>query len=149
MTKPRTLQLLLGIGPTARLLEHVRHLQSVNTQLHACLDIDAAVHAQVADLNAGRLLIHADSAAWATRLRYLAPQMLRCLQKSPLLTDLKRIDIRVSPQARPAPPATQHRPMLSTNSAEVLDSTADNLSDSALRTALKRLARRGNGKPQD
>jgi Uncharacterized protein conserved in bacteria len=146
MTKPRSLQLLLGTGTTARLLEHVRHLQSVNEQLRACIDAEAASHIQVADLSVDRLLIHADSAAWATRLRYLTPQILRCLQQTPSLMTLHRIDIRVSPLAQP-PVRTLHPVVLSRTSAVVLETAAADLSDPALRDALQRLARRGRNTP--
>lgn len=148
MTKPRLLHLLLSVGTTARLLEHARQLQSLDTQLAACLDPEAAAHTRVANLNNGRLVIHTDSAAWATRLRYLVPQLLRCLHKAPSLTHLQGIDIRVSPLAQPASPVTRPA-ILSADNAALLDSTADTLSDPGLRSALKRLARRARNKPAD
>jgi hypothetical protein len=147
MTKPRSLQLLLGSGASAGLLEHVHYLQTLNEQLCACVAPDTASHVQVADLNADRLLIHADSAAWATRLRYLAPQILRCLHRVPSLTALRRIDIRVSPVAQPATPAL-HPALLSRTSAAILETAADGIADPALRNALQRLARRGRNTPE-
>lgn len=148
MTKPRSLHLLLSVGTTARLLEHARQLQSIDTHLSACLGAEAAAHAQVANRSNGQLVIHADSAAWATRLRYLAPQLLRCLRKTPSLADLQGINIKVSPLAQPASPVTRPA-ILSADNAALLDSTADTLSDPALRTALKRLARRARNKTAD
>jgi hypothetical protein len=143
MTKPRSLQLLLGTDTAiVRLLEHVQLLQSLDKRLHACLDTAAAGHAQVADLNSDRLIIHASSAAWATRLRYLTPQLLRCLRTSPSLTNLNHIEVKVSPPTQP-PTQVALPAALSADSAAILDSTADAISDPALRAVLRRLARRG------
>jgi len=88
------------------------------------------------------MLVHIDSTAWATRLRYQSPQLLRCLHRHPSLAQLRRIEIRVTPLAQPASSSPQPATLSAANAA-IIDSTADSLSDPNLRTALKRLARRG------
>jgi hypothetical protein len=148
MTRPRSLQQLLGLGESARLIERIQYLKSLNGQLHICLDPETSSHAQVADLNAERLLVHVDSSAWATRLRYQLPQLLRCLHRHPSLAQLRRIEVRVAPQAQPVSPPPQAASLSAANAA-IIDSTADGLSDPALRSALKRLARRARNKQAD
>jgi len=148
MSKPRPLQQLLGLGTSARLIEQTRQLQSIAKLLFGCLDAESIAHIHVADLSNGKLLLHADSTAWATRLRYLSPQLLRCLQHSPPLAGLHHIEIRVVPLSQPAPPVQQPS-FMSASSAAIIDSNADSLSDSTLRAALKRLARRGRSKSSD
>lgn len=146
MTNPRSLHLFLSVGTTARLLEYAHQLQTIDAHLAACLDREASAHVRVAHLGNGRLLLHADSTAWSTRLRYLVPQLLRCLRQNTVLADLQHIEVRVTPSAQPATPVT--RPVvLSADNAAILDSTANSISDPALRAALKRLARRGRTKP--
>jgi len=146
MTKPRSLHLFLSVGTTARLLEYAHQLQTLNAHLAACLEREASAHARVAHLGNGRLLLHTDSAAWSTRLRYLVPQLLRCLRQNSALADLQHIEVRVAPSAQPAVPVT--RPVvLSADNAAILDSTANSISDPALRAALKRLARHGRNEP--
>ncbi|GAB4289668.1 MAG: hypothetical protein Kow0096_02790 [Thiohalomonadaceae bacterium] len=142
------MQLLLGAGTTAPLLERVQYLQTLTTRLRRCLDSESASHVQVADLNEERLIIQVDSAAWATRLRYLGPQLLRCLRNNIELPPLQRLDIRVAPQAQPTPPRIQPA-ALSADSASLLETAADDIRHPALRAALKRLARRGNRRPRD
>jgi len=88
------------------------------------------------------MLVHIDSTAWATRLRYQSPQLLRCLHRHPSLAQLRRIEIRVTPLAQPVSSSPQPATLSAANAA-IIDSTADSLSDPNLRTALKRLARRG------
>lgn len=146
MTKPRSLHLFLSVGTTARLLEYAHQLQTLNAHLAACLDRETSAHVRVAHLGDGRLLLHADSAAWSTRLRYLVPQLLRCLRQNTLLADLQHVDVRVAPSAQPAAPVTRPA-VLSADNAAILDSTADGIPDPAMRAALKRLARRGHTKP--
>lgn len=147
MTRPRALGQLLVHGAAARLMERVQLLNSLTVQLRRCLDGELAAHVQVADLGAERLFLQADSAAWATRLRYLAPQLLHCLQQSGLGT-LRQIEIRVAPRAETVTPM-RDTPVLSATSAAIIAHSAATLPDPALRAAFQRLARRGNGKKTD
>lgn len=126
-------------------MERVQLLKSLTVQLRGCLDGELAAHVQVADLGADRLFLQADSAAWATRLRYLAPQLLHCLQQSAGLGPLRQIEIRVAPRAETVA-AVRNAPTLSAVSAAIIAQNAATLPDPALRAAFQRLARHGNGK---
>ncbi|MFA5627644.1 MAG: DUF721 domain-containing protein [Thiohalomonadaceae bacterium] len=138
---PRSVQSLLGVGHTAQLLEQVRLLQSLTTQLRRCLDNEAAKHIQVAAFTDKTLIVQTDSAIWATRFRYLTPQLLQCLHETTHISQLQRLKIHVAPRAEPDKPIL--RPMtLSMENAAILDALADNIDHPALRHALQRLASR-------
>lgn len=141
MTKPLIKQLLASESAN-RLLTRVRQLQSLSNTLHDCLPADLVQHTQVVRWENGRLTVQTDSAAWATRLRYLTPQLLRCLRQSPTFAEARHIELRVAPLAASTAPAVQ-RAYLSPHSASIIDANADSIADPLLRAALKRLARHG------
>ena len=91
MAKPRPINQLLATGTVPDLIAHARQLQSLSTALRRCLPADAAPHVQVVRWSDGQVTVQADSTAWATRLRYLSPQLLRQLQQLPEFTASHRI----------------------------------------------------------
>ena len=142
MTKVRSLKQLLDNDTVAALVAHVQRLQAINVLLPTCLPGELAAHVRTAGWREDRLVLQADSAAWVTRLRFLAPQLLRCLQQHPPLATVQHLELRVAPQKKTALPPPQYA-RLSATSAHIIDAGADTISDPALRAALKRLARRG------
>ena len=142
MAKPRPINQLLTTGTVPDLIAHARQLQSLSTALRRCLPADAAPHVQVVRWSDGQVTVQADSTAWATRLRYLSPQLLRQLQQLPEFTAAHRIAVNIAPIATPA--AAIPQPFyLSPASARIIDANAETIADPQLRAALKRLARRG------
>lgn len=137
---PQPIRRVLSAG-AASLLEQVGWRRRLTALLHDCLDSSLAVHVQAANLRNNRLVIQADSAAWATRLRYLAPQLLSCLRSQPQLAQLVQLEVRIAPQTQV--PIVPPRPMrLSASNARLLEATAECTQHAALRAALKRLSRR-------
>lgn len=142
MAKPRPVRQLLATGTAPELIAHARQLQSLSSALRRCLPADAAAHVQVVRWGDGQLTVQVDSTAWATRLRYLSPQLLRQLQQLPEFTAAHRITLNIAPRAVPAAAIAQpcH---LSPASARIIDANAETIVDPQLRAALKRLARHG------
>ena len=137
----------------ARSLKSVRHLlqdkptlQRLGRELAAqkalladvrqCLPADLAAHCAAAQLRDDTLVLHVDSAAWATRLRYLAPQLARALatEYRSLRTVKVRLLIAQSRQDQAKTPA-QH----SDRAAKIIHNSADHANSAALQTALRRL----------
>ncbi len=142
MAKPRPIKQLLATGTVPDLIAHARQLQSLSTALRRCLPADAASHVQVVHWSDGQLTVQVDSTAWATRLRYLSPQLLRQLQQLPEFTAAHRIALNIAPAATPA--VTIAQPFhLSPAGARIIDANAETIADPQLRAALKRLARHG------
>jgi len=88
-----------------------------------------------------RLIIHTDSSAWASRLRYFS----RDLQKKFLGTgvQIQKIEVRVLINNQQKPLSTRHAHQLSQDNAKLIESAADNIQDAELRAALKRLSKHG------
>lgn len=82
------------------LCRHANELARLDSLLAGCVDSDTASQFQVANLRGDRLVLLTPTAAWATRLRMQAPQMLLLLRRSGF-TNLQHVDIRVAPLQRP------------------------------------------------
>lgn len=130
-------------GRLQRLIKQAQALQVLEDRLSEHLPPLLKLHCKVAAIHDDVLVMNASSAAWATRLRYLAPSLLRLLQQH-ALPQLRAIRIKISlpeiaPLAKPA-----FRPRLSMKSAKYLKNAARATADPALRSALLRLAKRAH-----
>lgn len=126
----------------AKLLRRVAEMNRVNAVFEAALHDGLRGHCRVASIRDRQVLLHVDSAAWATRLRYQMPELSGCV-------DFLANAVKVKVKVRPLQPAdrTSARPAarLSRQSAQFLQSYSGGLSGSgsgdALAEALARLAR--------
>lgn len=126
----------------ASLMSQANHLVFINRAFHAYIPAHCRPHATIVNVDSEAWIIHADSPAWATRLRFCL-RTLRQQLSAHLRTPVPELRLRVRPQAQSqaeAPP--RPRPSLSSHSAHVLEGTAQSLSDRRLSNALLRLAGR-------
>ncbi|WJW74945.1 DUF721 domain-containing protein [Thiohalobacter sp. IOR34] len=135
----------LGKSGLARLTERSRRLARFDRALRERLPPDLARHCRVGNLRDNVLILYVDSSAWAARLRFHSPQLLRQLrQEGPVKP--RDIQVRVMPPAAPRPRTKAAGPRLSSDSARLLEQTAHALGDEKLAQALRRLARHAAGK---
>lgn len=121
-------------------LAHAASLQRLQPLVLQALPADLAAHCQPGNLRGNTLIIHADSPAWAAKMRFHAPQLIRSLQRANGLSGLKRCEVRVMPASAPQ---TSNRPVPSTISAqsrEQLRAVAKGFNDPRLKKAFERLA---------
>ncbi len=100
-------------------------------------------HGRVAGFEGGTVVVQADSAAWASRLRFMTAEVIAAV--SPVLGRVDRVKVSVAsppPAARPAP--RREPPQLGPEPAQTLARAAASVNDPALREALHRLARHGS-----
>lgn len=122
-----------------RLQTHAAKLQRLESLLNKRLPEQIRSHCRVAALTDGVLTLHADSPAWAAKLRYLTRDMLSIVQECQLSEPVNTITVK----ARPPATVPQHHetgPRLSAQSAKFLRETAATLDDPELRAALLRLS---------
>ncbi|HEX4548547.1 DUF721 domain-containing protein [Pseudomonas sp.] len=131
--------LLREAKPLKALLGHAQRLGHLQRLLESQLQPAAREHCHVAKWREGQLTLVVTDGHWATRLRYQQKRLQRQLQLFEEFANLTRIQFRVQPplvQRR----ASGHAMDLSTDAAQTIQSTADGISDPALRAALERLA---------
>lgn len=118
-----------------------RQAAELERRVLACLPLDLSQACRVGGLSNGRLRLFVATPAWAARLRFEAPRLLKSLQQQGT-TAIREVQIRVTPATTP-PPAPQRRVQLSADNARLLEQTARAMTDPRLAQALARLARRG------
>ncbi len=132
------------------LLRHARLLHAMTLSIATKLPDPVADHCWVGGINAETLVIITDSGNWVVSVRYQQHELLKqlnCEFRSELNQTLKRVKVKVSvfPRSENKP---SHKPSLSTRNAQLLASTASNISDPDIREALLHLAMRGRAMPR-
>jgi len=127
-----------------RLISQARILTDVKIIINQVIDYQIAEHTDVAKIQGGLLTLICDSSVWATRLRYMEPQIIKKLHQFSMLKKLQKIEIKVRPSTF-KPPEQQEKPKrraeLSQNAANKIVNDSEAISDPALQNALKKLAR--------
>lgn len=100
-------------------------------------------HTRPVSYIAGQLLVHADSPAWASRVRQQQQSLCQTLRRDPFFKDLVDISVRVAPPGSHDifRPSTTRQPAarLSPHATEVLRSMVRTTRDPALQAAFERL----------
>lgn len=118
-----------------------RQLADLENQVRACLPVDLAGQCRVGGIVDGCLRLFAATPAWASRLRFEAPRLLRVLSRQGV-TSVRNIQVRITPPAAAKSGPLRHV-RLSQENARLLEQTARAIRDPRLAQALARLARRG------
>ena len=124
-------------------LNHSQRLEALNRILRGCIPAPLNQHCQVANLRDNILVLHADSSAWALKLRYGSRMLLQQLRQRGV-PGLGAVEVKVRP---PAPilnrPEKIRHVQMSGKTAQLLDSIASGINDNHLKSALQRLAQHG------
>jgi hypothetical protein len=141
-TGPRPIAALLGSSALGDVVGEARAGDRVLAALRRALPADLAVHLSAAHLRDATLIVVADGPAWATRLRFLEPELKAALDARTRRV-VRRVAVRVGPPV-PAPraPAPAASRPLSAAARAALESGAAGVTDPKLAAALRRLARR-------
>jgi hypothetical protein len=137
-------KLLFSQGRLRDLQHQLAAQEQLLQQVRACLPSPLDRHCLGAIPRAEVLILLVESSAWASRLRYLASELLKQLRRRQIR--FKRIQIRVSVDTLSLPiRKTSRRAIpLSSDNAKRLRDLAASMDDDQLRSALQRLSRHTN-----
>ena len=130
-------------GMFGKMLQTAEQVQYLTKHLHAYLEPTLAEHSRVANFRAGCLVIAVDAAVWATRLRYLFPEILSKLRLEAGLAGLSSLRSIVDPSFFINPTIKRRSLSLAAKHAHLIKETANSISDPTLAQALLRLANNG------
>ncbi|HKK06091.1 MAG TPA: DciA family protein [Gammaproteobacteria bacterium] len=148
MKSPKPLHKLLCASSDAlsRVLGHAQRLSALDEKLRPLLGQPLAAHCRVANLRRGTLVIQVDSSAWAARLRYQVPGLLKTLRSRQdadgALNSLEDIQIKILPPAQVPQNRAARQVRMSGESARLIEAVAQSTDDPSLSSALRRLAGR-------
>ena len=130
-------------GSLTALARHARRLSDLQQLLLEATPSALAAASRVTDLRAGTLVLLADNAAVAAKLRQLAPRLLKHVQKQQVEVTGIRVDVQVKTHKIKAEDEVTKQP-LPAEAIKDLGGLAETLPPSPLKSALARLlARRG------
>jgi hypothetical protein len=121
------------------LVERARKLQRLERAVQGLLADNLAAHCRVMNLKNEILVLAAPSSAWAARLRFAGPELVKQL-KDRFALDLRSVQVHIQPETQELQAVTQPRIKLSLASGTLLAQTAETVNHAALREALYRLA---------
>lgn len=119
----------------------VQQLINLNQIWRTVIPNELNEHTRVANFREGHLIIECDSGAWATRLRYLLPDIKQKLLNYPDLHPLVQIEWGIQPEFHTQPIPLKSLPLtLSDTNAELLKNAAETIRTKPLQEALLRIA---------
>lgn len=132
---------LLGASAELKTVSaRTRRMRELQTLYSASAPADLAKASRVKNLREGTLVIAADNAAIAAKLRQVAPRVLAKIgQSDPTITEV-RVQVQVSGRARTALPASRKSP-LSAAALKKIEALSKHVESEELSSALARLVR--------
>ena len=120
-----------------------QQLDKLNIILQQSLPLQFINHCQLANISSDRVVIHTDNASYANMLRFQSIQICHALSAH-LPEPVTRLDVKVRPVNSLTTSSSSQTHHLSTKTAALLNSTAADLEDGPLKTALEKLAKHQN-----
>ena len=136
---PPALYALLGAdttSPLCHLMRQVHFLANLAGKLQSFLEAPLNRHCVVANYAGETLVLHTDSSAWASKLRYLAPSIKEFMQDECALAGLQTIRIRVSPLPGYTQRSNYKKLLLAPHVSAVIRQSALSVTDEKLKKAL-------------
>jgi len=139
---PRPLSACLPEHLAAAISARVDEFSRLQQAWRANVPEPLASHARPVRYAAGLLFVHADTPAWASRLRHERAAVIATLRRTNELRALSDLRVRAVPrQAPPAPPPPRSASTrLSPRAARIIGEASRGIADPRLRAALERLA---------
>ena len=140
--KPLTIKKLMRSKSGLRDLQKQINLQQqLLSQVKAALPEKLAKHCISTQIQASTLVVFTDSPVWASKLRFLSPQVLSQLRSQhPGLSNLA-VKLSITQRASPLPEKKRRLAQKSDVAASIVGDSAAGTLNSALRSALERLSR--------
>lgn len=126
-------------SPLHDLLTRNRGNQQLLIRIRELLPKQLREHCIAAVTENRRVILYAESSAWASRLRFFSRDLAKQLNQNGIGAD--KVNIRVFLNPPPRRTKRHIARQLSPDNAALIDQTAETISDSSLRAALKRLSR--------
>lgn len=121
------------------MLARARKLSRLEQAVLQCLPAELGAHCKVLNLKSEILVLATPSPAWAGRLRFAVPEMLKQLQCQHAL-NISRVELKVQPDKVEIQAVTRTPMQLSLANATLLAQTAQSVKHPPLQEALYRLA---------
>ena len=130
-------QYLDSDAAASRVMAHARLLLKLSCHFEAIAPAGLRHSAHVANYKSGKIIIHADNGAVATKIRQMSQRF--CDELSERGAECTAIEVKVQPLEIPYQSTTSTQKPLSAKACGVLRSTSENMPKGPLREALEHL----------
>lgn len=127
-----------GADTLQRLHSHIKFIGNLDAKLKRSLPDEIIEKFQLSNIDKGVATLHANSAAWATRLRYLSPKILSFLNSELGKNRVSSLRIRI--YIEDTKTEINRSVSISNNTADFLKQQALNSSNDKLKKCLLRLS---------
>ena len=124
----------------SELVEHVSRILICQSKLRSELGPPLSEHLHVANYSKDSLMLHTDSPAWASRLRFNIQNILNIVRLNCGLNELKSVRIKVVIRNTDSEPAKRLN-CISQSTTKLIENTARSVKDQKLRTSLFNLTK--------
>ncbi len=121
------------------ILERARKLARFEQAVLGLLPADLGAHCRVLNLKNEILVLATTTPAWAGRLRFAVPELLKQL-KCQHHMEIRRVELKIRPEIKENQQVRRNSMQVSLNNAELLATTAQSINHPELQEALYRLA---------
>jgi len=126
-----------------KITQRAQKLNHLNYILQQVMPVQFAAHCFLANINNQTIVIHTDSASYASLLRFQANTLCKALSEH-TSQNVTKLEVKVKPSFQAIQPSNPNPFSLPSDAADCLSQTADNLDDGPLKVALQKLAQRYN-----
>jgi len=127
----------------ATLITRTKYLRRLTQIFRSYLDTDLAPHCYIGNIEGSALTIMVDGPGWATKLRFLAPDLLRNLtQGYQIFSGITQIKVKVlTNMGEPTVTVIHAGPQMNQENGRGIETLARGIDDPELQKALQKLAR--------
>ena len=141
--QPKKIQTFLSTPGTGlgKLVCKAEHLIALEQKLCSFLPSPLDKHCKVSGLSNRSILLITDSSVWATKLRFMTPEILKFMKTECSSARLKSVRISIRPEIHNKSSKTGRKIVISTATSKMIKNIASNIQDDELRSSLQKIAR--------
>ncbi|WP_455367187.1 DciA family protein [Kaarinaea lacus] len=126
----------------SRVIKRSKALRKLTSHLKSFVDAPLNEHIYVANIRDTTLVIGTDSAAWHTRVKYLAPMILEQMRQLPDMERLQKVEFRVQPFSS----VSQNTNLRNSKTSNLNQAERDNIDKTHINQRLEKLSQKFRGK---
>ena len=140
---PKKIQSILctpGSG-LEKLVATAENLIALEQKLCSILPPPLNLHCKISGLSNQSILLITDSSVWATKLRFMTPEILKFMKSECSSSRLKSVRISIRPEVYNKTSQPGRKITLTTATSRIIKNIANNIHDDELRSSLHKIAR--------
>ena len=124
-----------------QIMQRVDEIQLLQQIFSTIIPTELAKHCRVINIQGDSLVVGAEHAQWATRIRYSTPELLKQLSEHKQVPRINAIRVVVSPPSSITTTKQVQRATLTEHQAQQILNMSENIDDEDIANCLRRISR--------